>query len=184
LTGESSSRECAANASFKALKTVFCKTNANTGDGMRFGLARLFHLLDAARLRRNQSNAGTISGAGLSALEDCDRRTGFKFWSIDDPSIQIAEFVHCLAIMGRPDKPSESILETVCINYENGFAEIICEIKIELKENMGGSEKRRLDLFAREISGLCDLSDIHNTNKITILFSVSPDGTFTPTFQT
>ena len=101
-----------------------------------------------------------------------------KFWSKDDPSIQIAEFVHCLAIMGCPNKPSKSILDKVTISVSGDVAEVIATIKIALKENIGGSEKHQLDQFADEVGKCCTLSEIHNEKQIKITFSIDSQGVF------
>lgn len=177
--GSSAACSCAAKEPFHALKAVFCKTNANTGPGMRFDLTRLWHLLDSARSKDNLSPKGELEPSALADLGAAGRQLPSKFWSKDDPSIHIAELVQCLARMGLPNNPSCIILDKIQLSIQEGVT-VALSIKIALKDNVGGSDKHKLDQCAEKIRKHCALGDIHNTKKINIHFSITPEGEFKP----
>lgn len=170
---------CAAQEAFDALKAVFCKTNANTGRGVRFDLIRLWHLIDAARTINAGPPAGTLTPSTPRDLNEIGRQLPSKFWSEDDPSIHIAEFVQCLARMGCPGNPNCSILDQIQLSIKSDVT-IALSLKIELKDNVGGSEKHKLDQCAKQIRKHCTLGDIHGAKEIKIQFSVTPEGEFKP----
>jgi len=179
---------CLDNNSFNALKAVFCKTNANTGYGMRFGKERLFHLLDAARIRDQEPEAGKMDPSSPKCISDFPE-IDKKFWSKEDPSMLIAEFAHCFSKMGIQDQPRESILESITIKPKQCRTHVaVCveiQITIQLMENWGGSKKYLLDKAASEIRKNCilELGEYHNCNKILIKFNVDGKGNFKPTSE-
>jgi hypothetical protein len=177
--GSPSPCSCAAQGAFDALKAVFCKTNANTGRGVRFDLIRLWHLLDAARSKDDLSGKGALEPSDPRDLNETGRQLPSKFWSEDDPSIHIAEFVQCLARMECLSNPSCSILAKIQISIQTEVT-VALSINNELKDNVGGKDKHKLDQCAKQIRKHCTLGDIHWTQEIKIQFSLTPEGEFKP----
>jgi len=170
-----------AEISFTTLKSTFCKTNANSGGAIRFGVSRLYHYINAARERPQKGVAGRLDPEGLNELDTAPEIES-KFWCSEDPTLCIAEFVHCLAKMGIPGDPNVSILESVAIattkSTERDVVSIKLNINIILSENRGGEEKHQLDRFASEIRKICNLESIHDTKSILISFMVDSHGNF------
>jgi len=75
---------------FEALKAVFCKTLANTGEAVRFSSWRLYWLLSAA-------SSGPVSVKGKFSKPAEFPGKGREFWCDTDPSTHLAELVGCLA---------------------------------------------------------------------------------------
>jgi hypothetical protein len=118
---------------FVNLKAVFCKTLANKGEGVRFGMHRLCCLLDAACGEKEfvkfngQNERFTFAAPKYKCFEA-------KFYSREDPSLPFAEFVSALSSLGAIKKIN------VCFTDFDNPITIMIDLKYKFVSDSGGAD--------------------------------------------
>lgn len=138
---------CARNEVFQNLKAVFCKSLANHGEKVRFGIRRLFCLLEAATNNADLVQPGT-EDRSYALWKEQWKALDSTFWSAEDPSMNLAEFVCAVADM-RSLKSVE-----VTISDASNPIEIKVALNSPLNEKMGGSECDRLRIAFSNVAKL------------------------------
>lgn len=164
-------KDCSRNEVFLRLKSVFCKSLGNTGERVRFGLQRLHCLLSAATPSPSiLEGLTTYNPLVTNALES-------RFWSDDDPSRCISEFVFAL---GSLKKSTVSILEKVKIDPAHTGTGVSISISTRLSSNGGGTECDRVRRAFSDLEKLCEDKVLTicppswtDTSQFTLKFSVT-----------
>lgn len=177
---------------FKKLKAVFCKSNANTGEKIRFSLDRLYYMLDAARFVAD-NQVGTIDADGKELLEDSNlylpEAFQATFFSDEDPTLLIAEFTHCLASMTNPNgnDPECRVLNKVKLEKAEecgGLAQLCVqlELSMQLTRMRGGGESHSLSTLAEKIRIHCKMPALnyHDCDVVNIYFQMDKYGKTLP----
>jgi len=158
---------------FKALKCVFCKSLANKGPKVRFGLDRIYHVLDAARCV-GDTKVGIIAPATIDEITFA-WPTGFesKFWSDEDPTLLLGEFVHSLAKMND----LLATVELVGDSATPGTAHVKLSLAFKLKSNMGGQDADKVECLRDDLNKLgVTVTELYGEKEISASFAMNKNG--------
>lgn len=168
-----SETNCSRHATFENLKAVFCKSLANQGDGIRFGMRRLFCLVEAAcgdeeLVTPRKRSFKLWESAGLES----------KYWSDQDVSFQLSEFVFALRCLGRSSARPQGILEAVTFrSFDDPNKPVTLEITITSglnKQRAGSDCESALRSFQVLRERGLTRQDFWNNRTFTLSFFVKP----------
>lgn len=167
---------CSRQEVFRNLKVVFCKSFANKGERVRFGLRRLLCLLDAACGRDIRVSLATPECPDFSREGSYYRPIESKYFSKNDPSMHLAEFVYALRCLGVDSGSPTGILQGVQVTLSKVTGGVQCNIVVsvvlELSEEMGGSQCDRARLAFEKVKVFATQTNIFGSKQFTFSFSV------------